>query len=652
MRLRAWRSKLGGKYSKPATLAMNYRRSAWLWLPLALCTAPMTAVFAAGAPDAEALFAARCQSCHQLGVIAPTRAQLGALTVEEIEAALWHGTMQEHANGLTRPERLAIARMLAGSGTTAPARDAGVTRCGTAAKPPETAPGATDWPGWSLDNRFNRHRPDPTMTADRAARTTLAWAHPFPEHSAFSGAGNSVAVRDATVYAGNLNHWVYALDAAEGCARWTFRAEGRVRSNVALEGDTLVFGDLLANVYALDVDTGRLKWRTRIDWTPGARVTGNLTLHRGVVYAPVSSLEEVQAMRMDLPCCTFRGAVVALDAATGEIRWKTHTIEQYAEYLGENDMGIARFGPSGVPVWSGISVDDARGVVYVGNGNQFTEPAVVESDAVMALDIATGAKRWVRNLAPAQMGGQDIYHLACEAWWDPERKNCSPENPSGQGDRDIGAPPILTTRADGKEIIVTGTKDGMLYALDPDAAGAVLWELRVGRGGEVGGIEFGIAADGRYAYAPVTDMDADLSSHGSLTAVDLMTGLPAWRVDAIDARCADKPVPCGNAVLTPPTVVGEVVFVGLVDGTLRGYATATGAEVFVYDTARAYQGVNGRAGRGGSLGNGGPVVAGNRLYIMSGFNMLNVGMPGNVLLAFDIPPTDSTSRAGRSPATP
>jgi polyvinyl alcohol dehydrogenase (cytochrome) len=628
------------------------RRSAWVWFSFLLCVAQTAVVVAAGAPDAEALFAARCQSCHQLGVIAPTRAQLGALTVEEIEAALWHGTMQEHANGLTRPERLAIARMLAGTGAAAPARDAGVTLCASEATPSAVIPGTAAWPGWSIDNRFNRHQPDPTMTADRAMRTVLAWAHPFPEYSAFSGAGNSVAVRDATVYTGNLNHWVYALDVVGGCARWTFRAEGRVRSNVALEGDTLVVGDLLANVYALDAENGRLKWRTRIDWTPGARVTGNLTLHRGVVYAPVSSLEEVQAMRMDLPCCTFRGAVVALDAASGEILWKTHTIEQYAEYLGENDMGVARFGPSGVPVWSGISVDDARGVVYVGNGNQFTEPAVAESDAVMALDIATGAKRWVRNLAPTQMGGQDIYHLACEAWWDPERKNCSPENPSGQGDRDIGAPPILTTRADGKEVIIAGTKDGMLYALDPDAAGAVLWELRVGRGGEVGGIEFGIAADGRYAYAPVTDMDADLSSHGSLTAVDLMTGKPAWRVDAIEARCADKPLPCGNAVLTPPTVVGEVVFVGLIDGTLRGYAAASGAEVFVYDTARDYQGVNGRAGRGGSLGNGGPVVVGDRLYIMSGFSMLNVGLPGNVLLAFDIPPTGATIRPARSPATP
>ena len=104
-------------------------------------------------------------------------------------------------------------------------------------------------------------------------------------------------------------------------------------------------------------------------------------------------------MKMDLPCCTFRGSVVALDGDDGSLRWKTYTIERYAEYLGTNELGISRFGPSGVPVWSGISVDDKRKLVYVGNGNQFTEPVVAESDAVMALDINTGEKRWVKNLA-------------------------------------------------------------------------------------------------------------------------------------------------------------------------------------------------------------------------------------------------------------
>ena len=587
-------------------------------------------------PDGEALFTARCAMCHDLGFIAPKPAQLGRLAVEEIEAALWHGTMQQHANGLSGPERLAIARWLAAKGDGSKARGPGVTECAAEHRPP--APTSTSWPGWSVDNRFARYVADTSMTVSRAARLELVWAHPFPVHSAFAISGNSVAVKDGRVFVGNLNGWVYAIDAERGCAHWTFHAEGRVRSNVALEGDTLVFGDLMANVYALDARSGRLIWRTRIDWGPGSRITGNLTIHRGTVYAPVSSLEEVLAMKMDLPCCTFRGTVAALDAATGAIKWKTYTIDSYPEYLGHNEMGQPRFGPAGVPVWSGIAVDDQRGVVYVGNGNQFTEPRVEESDAVMALDMRSGAKVWVKSLAPERMGGQDIYHLACGAWWDPERKNCSPENPEGHGDRDIGAPPALVTRRDGKDVIVVGTKDGVLYALDPDSKGAMLWSIRVGEGGEIGGIEYGLAADESHAYAPVVDMNADMSSNGSLTAVDLITGKAAWRVDNIAAECADKPTPpCGNAVIAAPTVVGEVVFAGLVDGTLRAYDKHTGKQIVSYDTARQYNGVNGRKGNGGSLGNGGPVIVDDRLYIMSGFNMLNVGLPGNTLLAFKIP---------------
>ena len=587
------------------------------------------------APDPAAIYQARCAMCHDLGVVAPTTDQMGRMTVEEIEASLWHGTMQEHANGLSRGERLMISRMLASKGTGEKKRESGIKRCASKdAKP--AAQGA--WPGWSVNNGFARHVADASMTAERVAGIKLKWAHTMPISTAFSGLGNSVAVRDGRVYSGNINHWVYALDAESGCAYWAFRAEGRVRSNMALEGDTVVFGDLMANVYALDVNDGSLRWRTRIDWSPGARITGNLTAHKGVVYAPVSSFEEVLVMKLDIPCCLTRGAVVALDIKTGQIIWKTYTIDQYAEYLGHNKMGIARFGPSGVPVWSGISVDDKRGVVYAGNGNQFTEPRVEESDAVMALDMQTGKKRWVKGLAPEQMGGQDIYHVACEAWWDPERKNCSPENPTGQGNRDIGAPPILTTRPDGKDVIVVGTKDGMLYTLDPDNDGAVIWNIRVGKGGELGGIQYGVASDGRYAFAPVVDMDIDLNSNGSLTAVDLMTGKSVWQVENIDARCeGKKKPPCGTAVITPPTVVGDVVFVGLIDGTLRAYAIDSGTEVWVYDTVRDYEGVNGLKGRGGSLGNGGPVVAGDRLYINSGFNIGNVGMAGNVLLSFEIP---------------
>ena len=59
--------------------------------------------------------------------------------------------------------------------------------------------------------------------------------------------------------------------------------------------------------------------------------------------------------------------------------------------------------------------------------------------------------------------------------------------------------------------------------------------------------------------------------------------------------------------------------------------------MWTLDTAREYDAVNGRNGHDGSLGFGGPVVSGNRIYQMSGLGTFNFGLPGNVLLAFEIP---------------
>jgi polyvinyl alcohol dehydrogenase (cytochrome) len=165
---------------------------------------------------------------------------------------------------------------------------------------------------------------------------------------------------------------------------------------------------------------------------------------------------------------------VAYEVKTGKRVWQTYMIEQPLRYLGKNAKGVNRYGPSGVPIFVAPTIDTKRGVLYVGTGNQHTEPFVPESDAVVALDLKTGAKRWVTTLAPEQFGGKDIYHIGCEEWSPAKREGCSPENPKGQGDRDFAAPVMLVKRNDGKEVLVAGSKDGMLYALDPDAHGKVV----------------------------------------------------------------------------------------------------------------------------------------------------------------------------------
>lgn len=590
-------------------------------------------------PDPAALYAEHCIACHGRAAFSPALDGMSNMTAEEIHKELWFGVMAQFANGMDDAERWAVSKWIADQKPEKDTRDSGVSLC-TSAKALKADP-ARDWPGLSKDNRFSRNVENAGLTQERVRNMSVRWAVAFPQVHAFKGAGNPISVVGDRLFVGSLNQWVYSLDVDSGCAHWTFRAEWRVRSNVAVSDGVAIFGDLGANVYALDAETGRLLWRQRADWTPTSRITGNVTAHKGVVYVPVSSLQEVLnlAKGKEYPCCTFRGSIVAYDLHSGERLWKSYTIDEEARYLGKTAMGTNRYGPSGVVVFSGITVDDKRRLVYVPTGNQMTEPFVKESDAVLALDMKTGQKRWVATLAPEQMGGQDIYHLGCEAWVDPERATCSPENPEGHGDRDFVAPAILVETAGGKEILLAGSKDGMLYGLDPDDSGKVLWQIRVGRGGEVGGIEWGFSSDGRNAYVPVTDMDADMQADGSFTAVDIQTGKSIWRIEDPAPDCEGKPTPpCSNAFTLPSMVAGSVVFTGTNDGVLRAFDTANGKEVWSFDTVKDYETTNGRRGFGGSLAAyGGPVIVGNRLYVMSGVDQFNIGLPGNVLLAFDIP---------------
>lgn len=592
-----------------------------------------------GGLDGAALYAEHCVDCHGRGAFSPSTAALANMTAEDIHRELWFGVMAEFTTGLDDAEKRTIAKWLAAQQPEKDTRDSGVTLCdgGAPLKPDPQH----DWPGLSKDNRFSRHVRGSELSAEGVQGITLKWAVAFPRTHATMGGGHPVAVVGDRIFVGNLNQWVYALDANSGCAHWAFRAEWRVRSNVAVANGIAVFGDLGANVYALDAETGQLLWRDRTDWTPTSRITGNLTVHDGVVYVPVSSLQEVLNVSKgrEYPCCTFRGSIVAYDLASGQRRWKSYTIDREFAYLGKTEAGTNRYGPSGVVVFSAVTVDEKRGLLYVPTGNQMTEPEVEESDAVVALDIDTGEKRWVRNLAPAQMGGADIYHLGCEAWVDPERPTCSPENPEGHGDRDFVSPAVLVTRTDGSDILLAGSKDGMLYGLDPDAQGRVLWQLRVGRGGEVGGIEWGFSSDGRNAYVPVVDMNADMKADGSFTAVDIMTGKAVWRISGMEPDCEAKSTPpCSNAFTLPSTVVRNYVFTGTNDGVLRAFHAPTGEQTWSFDTVREYETVNGRKGIGGSLGSfGGPVVVKDRLYVVSGMDLFNIGLPGNVLLAFEIP---------------
>src|SRR5205085_1464601 len=81
-------------------------------------------------------------------------------------------------------------------------------------------------------------------------------------------------------------------------------------------------------------------------------------------------------------------------------------------------------------------------------------------------------------------------------------------------DYDFGSSAMLVTLPGGNEILVAGQKSGVVYGLDPDQKGRILWQTRVGQGGRNGGVQWGMASDGQAVFAAVSDLAGVLNSTG------------------------------------------------------------------------------------------------------------------------------------------
>lgn len=495
--------------------------------------------------------------------------------------------------------------------------------------------GAT-WNGWGADAANTRFQPVAVggLTAADVPNLALKWAVGFPNGQYVASQPTVVGGR---IYVGlGAPGGVMALDAATACAYWTFRAQDLVRTAVTIGEVNMpdgprhaaFFGDLQANVYAVDAETGIHLWSRRVDMHRSARIVGAPTLHEGRLYVPVSSLEEALAGRAQYECCTFRGSVTAFDAATGQEIWKSYVIDEKPVRTKKNSAGAQMWAPAGGAVWSSPTVDTKRGVLYVATGDAYTSPAAPTTDAVMALDIKTGRKVWVKQLL-----AKDAWVTGCD---NPDPAKRMPNCPDELGtDFDFGQSAILKQLPNGRSVLAIGQKSGVGWALDPDKQGAILWKNDIGVGSIRGGIQFGSAADDQQVYFAVSDVVHGPERAGGLAAVNLATGTRSWYVRPPKMTC-EKPDDqrCIQGQSAAVTAIPGAVFSGATNGIMRAYSAADGKVLWEYDTVREFQTVNKLPAKGGYIDGAGPTVVGGVVYFISGYSSLRGGAPGNVLLAF------------------
>jgi polyvinyl alcohol dehydrogenase (cytochrome) len=495
-------------------------------------------------------------------------------------------------------------------------------RCPERAEP--VAIGSVQWNGWGKDLDNTRYQPEPAIRASDVEKLAPKWSYGYQGGTAFG----QPTIVDGRLFVSGSAGRVYALDAKTGCTYWTFDAPAGSRSglvfgelgvskraqlpkklkrtlahlDVIKAPSAVFFGDDGGSVYALDAQKGTLLWKAQADNHPAARIVGGPVVYNDRLYVAVGSIEEKLAAAPNYACCTFRGSVVALELATGRVVWKSYTVLEEPQPTRKSGTGVQEFAPAGAAIYSSPTIDPKRNVLYVATGASTTSLEQSLTDAVAAFNLSDGKLRWVKQLSR------------------------SGELPMSS----FMASPVLRTLAAGNDVILAGQKSGVLYALDPDHGGEILWQTRAGNDATAptaGGIGWGLAADYKNAYVAISGLLAQPANiSGSLTAIDIKTGTPRWRTAGPQTACPLGETQCSHAQSQAVTVMPGAAFSGSMDGHLRAYSTINGKVLWDFDTAKAYQTLNGITASGGPLDHGGAAVVNGVVYINS----------GNALLAFSV----------------
>lgn len=500
-----------------------------------------------------------------------------------------------------------------------------------------------DWPMFGQDLANSARSGSDDISTKSVGRLQPKWT--------FTTGGDvsarAAVVRDVVYFpdwAGNL----WAVNANNGKLKWSHQlsdyglpAHTNSRTTPAVVGGTLYLGTQEgAWLLAISAATGDLLWKTQLESPandPFAIITASPAVAGGVVYTGVASTEEgVAGFVPGYQCCKGRGSVVAVNASTGAIAWKTYTVPA---------------GYSGGGVWgSNLVVDASRGAVFAGTGNNYshpTTPAYVACisgggtaatcnspdnhvDSILSLDMNTGAIIWAKKFVTwSQYGvtdGSDDWNVACFF----AGSNC----PTNAGpDYDFASAPNLITyrTANGrhKTILGAGQKSGIYFGIDPDT-GAELWHTQVGPGSALGGMEWGSATDGKRIYVSIANfygIPSAAGSAGSWAALDPATGAVLWQ----------KADPSGAIDIGPMAVANDVVFAPSMAGA------PTAPTMFALDAATG--------NTLWSFASGASVVAGasivdDTVYWGSGYTHL--GIPGytgnNKFYAFKKPGNDKQGR--------
>jgi len=406
-------------------------------------------------------------------------------------------------------------------------------------------------------------------------------------------------------------------------------------------GRMLFVGSKSGFVYGLDAADGSTLWSKSVSEDPKDRdplhmVTGGMQYYDGRLFVPVATFEVLFAKNPDYPCCSSRGRVVSFNAFDGTFLWAFDSVPA---------------GGSGGSVWSALSVDPARNQLLIAVGQNFTQPATAFSDAIVAIDLDTAEVNW-----SFQATAGDAWHIGC---LEIPKVNCPvPEGP----DFDFGAGAIVADLpGTDRQAIIAGDKGGSVFSLDP-TTGRVNWSTKIGAGGTLGGIHWGLAVDDTGVYAGVSDLFGDKRTLADITKpavtryvpnatpgvykLHLLTGDVIWEFHT-NHVFESEVVP--SAFSAAVSVTNDVVLASALDGELFALRSFDGKQLWSFQATLRLTAPDGSTVQGGTLDAMGAFAAGDMVLLNSGYYVFGSrnklrGGPGNALFVFELADSSSESK--------
>jgi eukaryotic-like serine/threonine-protein kinase len=377
---------------------------------------------------------------------------------------------------------------------------------------------------------------------------------------------SSPAVADGVVYIGSTDRNLYALDLESGAQKWKFTTESSVVSSPAVSGNSVYFGSYDGRFYALDVNTGKLVWKFE---TAGEKRYAAKHLH--YMLPKSEAMPDPWDFFLSSPSVwngvvyfgSGDGNVYALDAASGNLKWKfqtgdvVHSSPAIADgmlYIGSWDGYLYALNAStGEKKWSFRTGDDPDVHNHVGIQSS---PMVADGTVyfgcrdsnVYALDAATGKQKWFYatqgswvNNSPTLYDGKLYFGWSLPGRW--EALDAKTGKLLSTVDSKV---PIFSSLAISHGLLYAGTFDGKLTAYDLTNQKPV-WVFQTDASKQNSAALTN--PDGTFNWNTIFE-----SSFPSLFYDDMVVGV--------------RKLFTVGAILSSPVVVNNMVYVGSTDGNL------------------------------------------------------------------------------------